>query len=90
MRDENAMAICQAELNEPNAEVVQLVHQYTSGMLSIVEFIEAVSYQKTRVANINLSGLTDPNTGLHYPTAEEVAAFMAKFDAIPESHDGNS
>ena len=91
MRDENAMAASQAGLNEANAEILLIVKQYTSGMISITEFVSEISFHANRVGNINLSGLTDPNTGLQYPTEAETAAFMSRFaDIVVEIKNGNS
>ena len=71
----------QERLDELNTEVVNMIQMFVSGMITIVEFTDAMANMKRRIGEDgDLAGLLDPNTGLRFPTKEETDEFMAKFD----------
>ena len=74
----------QQQLDNLNAELLQAIAQYTSGMITIVEFIGFTTNMRRRIGDdIELAGLTDPNTGMKFPTVEETETFMRQFaDAV--------
>lgn len=74
----------QQQLDNLNAELLQAIAQYTSGMITIVEFTGFTTNLRRRMGDdVELAGLTDPNTGMKFPTVAETDAFMRQFaDAI--------
>ena len=70
----------QQQLDNLNAELLQAIAQYTSGMITIVEFIGFTTNMRRRIGDdTELAGLIDPNTGMQFPTVEETEAFMRQF-----------
>ena len=74
----------QNQLDDLNAELLQAIAQYTSGMITIVEFVSFTTNMRRRIGDdTELAGLIDPNTGMQFPTVAETDAFMRQFaDAV--------
>ena len=70
----------QLRLNVLNDEVNEVTKQYANGMLTIIEFCDFMVNMRVRIGeDVALAGLTDPNTGLPFPTVAETDAFIAEF-----------
>lgn len=77
----------QNQLDDLNAELVQAIAQYTNGMITIVEFLGFAINMRRRIGDdVALAGLTDPNTGMPFPTVKETDDFMAHFYNLVEPH----
>jgi hypothetical protein len=72
----------QKKLDMLNKEVLEAIQQYVSGMLGITEFCDFMAFIRTRVGpDVKLCGLLDPNTGLRYPSMQEMADQAAQHTA---------
>jgi hypothetical protein len=72
--------LSQETLNAINADILAITEQYTSGLITIQEYVSAISNRKVMIDNLDVSGLTCPNTGLRYPTKEETDKFISQFN----------
>lgn len=52
---------------ELNKELMSVVSQYSTGLLTDIELLQCCDKLKELYASIDLSELCDPNTGLRYP-----------------------
>lgn len=69
----------QEELNVVHAELVEVHHQYTEGLVTLTEYLNKVVDMRLHIGlRTNLCGLIDPGTGLQYPTQEELRAVDAE------------
>jgi hypothetical protein len=57
----------QCNINELNRELADIVKQYSSGLLTDVELLLNCQLLQEQYAQVNLSELCDPNTGLRHP-----------------------
>lgn len=73
----------QEELDGIAAQVGTYITQYQAGMITIIEFINAVSFVfiPADLREDELCGLIDANTGMRYPTWEEMQELVAAFDS---------
>lgn len=57
----------QWNITELNVELVSIVKQHTSGLLTDVELLQNCQALQEQYAQLDLSELCDPNTGLRFP-----------------------
>jgi hypothetical protein len=57
----------QWNINELNRELADIVKQYSSGLLTDVELLQNCQLLQEQYAQVDLSELCDPNTGLRHP-----------------------
>ena len=63
----------QKNLDQAHAQIVEVNHQYSEGLITIKEYMNSLLNLYSFVQAIELQGLTDPATGLRLPTVEEIA-----------------
>jgi hypothetical protein len=79
------MKMDQQKLNELNTRTQECIQQYVNGMITLVEVCDCMAYVKKQIGDpAGLAGLLCPNTGLRFPTAEEVDKFMKEVEATSE------
>ena len=57
----------QDRLNKINSEILNMMHEYRSGNMLMIEFFVKLSRLKYKASAIDFSSLIDPATGLRYP-----------------------
>ena len=57
----------QLNINELNRELADIVKQYSAGLLTDVELLQNCQMLQEQYAQLDLSELCDPNTGLRHP-----------------------
>jgi hypothetical protein len=57
----------QWNINELNRELADYVKQYSAGLLTDVELLQNCQLLQEQYAQVDLSELCDPNTGLRHP-----------------------
>jgi hypothetical protein len=53
--------------DELHAELMSIVRQYTTGLITDIELLQCCQTLQDLYAKLDLSELCDPNTGLRYP-----------------------
>ena len=66
----------QCNINELNRELADIVKQYSAGLLTDVELLQNCQLLQEQYAQVDLSELCDPNTGLRHP--KNFAPFATK------------
>lgn len=66
----------QWNIEELHVELLSIVRQYSSELLTDVELLQNCQLLQEQYAQLNLSELRDPNTGLRYP--QGFAPFVSK------------
>jgi len=51
-----------------HVELMEIVKQYSTGLLTDIELLQCCDKLKDLYAQIDMSTLHDPNTGLRYPS----------------------
>ncbi len=75
----------QDRLNALHSEVTAITNQYASGLITVIEFLNAMVTLRTAIGDdVILDGLTDLSTGLAYPTTAEIAAIDAQHSPKPQ------
>lgn len=74
----------QDQLNALSAEVTAITNQYSSGLITVIEFLNAMARLRMAIGDdVVLDGLVDLSTGLAYPTTEELAGIDAQHPPLP-------
>jgi hypothetical protein len=70
----------QYNINGLNRELADRVKQYSAGLLTDVELLQNCQLLQEQYAQVDLSELSDPNTGLRYP--KNFAPFATNKDTV--------
>ena len=57
----------QWNIKELHTELTSIVQQHTAGLLTDVDLLQNCQLLQEQYAQLDLSELSDPNTGLRYP-----------------------
>jgi hypothetical protein len=66
----------QAILNKLGADIADIQNMYAEGRCTMREYVDLISKIKV---NVDLTGLTDPISGMQYPSREDLANFEKCF-----------